>query len=99
MRYRTIETMDLSLALLIIALIVIIGLLGLSVALWQKKKAVQKLYEDLSKETSEKENLLKKEAIIQAKEDLHAEREKFDDEVRERRQDLQRQESKKNILN
>ncbi len=86
--------MDLSLALLIIALIVIIGLLGLSVALWQKKKAVQKLYEDLSKETSEKENLLKKEAMIQAKEALHAEREKFDDEVRERRQDLQRQESK-----
>ncbi len=86
--------MDLSIALLIIALVAIAGLIGLSVVMWQKKKTVQELYENLSKETSEKENLLKKEAMIQAKEALHAEREKFDDEVRERRQDLQRQESK-----
>ncbi len=86
--------MDLSIALLIIALVAIAGLIGLSVVMWQKKKTVQELYENLSKETSEKENLLKKEAMIQAKEALHTEREKFDDEVRERRQDLQRQESK-----
>ena len=32
--------------------------------------------------------------MIQAKEALHAEREKFDEEVRERRQDLQRAEDK-----
>ena len=37
---------------------------------------------------------MKKEAMIQAKEILHNEREKFDEEVRERRQDLLRQENK-----
>lgn len=79
---------------MIIALITIAGLIGFAAVLVQKKKAMQGLYENLSKETSEKENLLKKEAMIQAKEALHTEREKFDDEVRERRQDLQRQESK-----
>lgn len=86
--------MNLLIALLIIALIVIVGLIGLAVVIGQKKKTVQGLYENLSKETSERENLLKKEAMIQAKEALHAEREKFDDEVRERRSDMQRAESK-----
>lgn len=86
--------MNLLIALLIIALIVIVGLIGLAVVVGQKKKTVQGLYENLSKETSERENLLKKEAMIQAKEALHAEREKFDDEVRERRSDMQRAESK-----
>lgn len=78
-------------ALLIIALIAVSGV---ALVIWQKKKTVQNLYENLSKESTEKENLLKKEAMIQAKEALHAEREKFDEEVRERRQDLQRQEAK-----
>lgn len=78
-------------ALLIIALIAVSGA---ALVIWQKKKTVQNLYENLSKESTEKENLLKKEAMIQAKEALHSEREKFDDEVRERRQDLQRQEAK-----
>ena len=62
--------------------------------IWHKKKTVQDLYNKLSKENNEKENLLKKEAMIHAREALHTEREKFDEEVRERRQDLQRQESK-----
>ena len=83
--------MNLLIALLVIALIVVTGAF---LVLLQKKKTVQNLYESISKESSEKENLLKKEAMIQAKEALHNEREKFDDEVRERRQDLQRQESK-----
>ena len=83
--------MTLLIALLVIALI---ALTGTVFVLWQKKKTVQELYENLSKESTEKENLLKKEAMIQAKEALHAEREKFDDEVRERRQDLQRAEDK-----
>ncbi len=86
--------MNLFIALLIIALVVIAGLIGLLAVVLQKKKAVQSLYENLSKESTEKENLLKKEAMIQAKEALHAEREKFDEEVRERRQDMQRLESK-----
>ncbi len=83
--------MNLLIALLVIALIVVTGAF---LVLLKKKKTVQNLYESISKESSEKENLLKKEAMIQAKEALHNEREKFDDEVRERRQDLQRQESK-----
>lgn len=83
--------MTLLIALLVIALI---ALTGTVFVLWQKKKTVQELYENLSKESTEKENLLKKEAMIQAKEALHAEREKFDDEVRERRQDMQRAEDK-----
>lgn len=83
--------MNLLIALLTIALI---AFAGIAFVIWQKKKTVQELYENLSKETSEKENLLKKEAMIHAKEALHAEREKFDEEVRERRQDLQRAEDK-----
>ena len=83
--------MTLLTALLIIALIAVAGA---AFVIWQKKKTVQALYDKLSKESTEKENLLKKEAMIQAKEALHAEREKFDDEVRERRQDLQRAEDK-----
>ncbi len=83
--------MYLLIALLIIALI---AMTGIAFAIWQKKKTVQNLYDNISKENTEKENLLKKEAMIQAKEALHAEREKFDDEVRERRQDLQRAEDK-----
>ena len=83
--------MYLLIALLTIALI---AFAGAAFVIWQKKKTVQNLYDNLSKETSEKENLLKKEAMIQAKEALHAEREKFDEEVRERRQDLQRAEDK-----
>lgn len=90
-RYRTIDTMYLLIALLIIALI---AAAATAFVIWQKKKTVQELYENLSKESTEKENLLKKEAMIQAKEALHHEREKFDEEVRERRSDLQRQESK-----
>lgn len=70
------------------------ALAGVSAILWQKKKKVQDNLEKLSKDNKDKENLLKKEAMIQAKEALHAEREKFDDEVRERRQDLQRAEAK-----
>ena len=70
--------MTLLIALLTIALIIAIGV---AVVLWQKKKTVQALYETISKETKDKEALLKKEAMIQAKEALHAEREKFDDEV------------------
>ena len=83
--------MYLLIALLTVALI---AFAGTAFVIWQKKKTVQNLYDNLSKETSEKENLLKKEAMIQAKEALHAEREKFDEEVRERRQDLQRAEDK-----
>ena len=83
--------MYLLIALLTIALI---AFAGAAFVIWQKKKTVQNLYEELSKENNEKENLLKKEAMIQAKEALHAEREKFDEEVRERRQDLQRAEDK-----
>ena len=83
--------MYLLIALLIIALI---AMTGIAFAIWQIKKTVQNLYDNISKENTEKENLLKKEAMIQAKEALHAEREKFDDEVRERRQDLQRAEDK-----
>ena len=90
-RYRTIEGMNLIIALLVIVVIV---LAVVTAAVWQQKKKMQEKLEELSKETSEKENLLKKEAMIQAKEALHQEREKFDDEVRERRQDLQRAESK-----
>ena len=90
-RYRTIEGINLIIALLVI---VVIALAGFYAALWQKKKKVQENLEKLSKESSEKEKLLKKEAMIQAKEALHIEREKFDDEVRERRQDLQRAEAK-----
>ena len=86
--------MTLLTALLIIALLAAVGLGALAFAAMQKKKTVQALYEQLSKETEEKESLLKKEAMIQAKEALHIEREKFDDEVRERRQDLQRAEDK-----
>lgn len=83
--------MYLLIALLLIALLAVTGL---AFVIWQKKKTVQNLYDNLSKESTEKENLLKKEAMIQAKEALHSEREKFDEEVRERRQELQRQESK-----
>lgn len=83
--------MTLLIALLTIALIIAAGA---AIVLWQKKKTVQALYETISKETKDKETLLKKEAMIQAKEALHSEREKFDDEVRERRQDLQRAEDK-----
>lgn len=90
-RYRTIEG-----TIVIIALLVILAaaLTGAIFVLWQKQKKAQEGLESLSKEASDKENLLKKEAMIQAKEILHNEREKFDEEVRERRQDLLRQETK-----
>ena len=90
-RYRTIEG-----TIVIIALLVILAValsLGV-VVLWQKQKKAQAGLDALSKETADKESLLKKEAMIQAKEILHNEREKFDEEVRERRQDLLRQENK-----
>ena len=90
-RYGTIEGNVVIIALLVIAVLVFAGL---AFVLWQKQKKVQEKFEVLFKETTDKENLLKKEAMIQAKEVLHNEREKFDEEVRERRQDLIRQENK-----
>ena len=47
----------------------------------------------LQKEFEEKESFLKKEAMIAAKEQLHFERQKFDDEVRERRSEINRLEN------
>ena len=75
-------------------IIALIATTAAGFVIWQKKKTVQELYNKLSTENTEKETLLKKEAMIHAREALHNEREKFDEEVRERRQDLQRQESK-----
>ena len=90
-RYRTIEGNVIIIALLIIVTIASLGALAF---LWQKNKKVQVEFEVLSKDNSGKEELLRKEALIQAKEVLHGEREKFDEEVRERRQELIRQETK-----
>ena len=54
--------------LITVLIIALIAFAGTAFVIWQKKKTVQALYEKLSKESTEKENLLKKEAMIQAKE-------------------------------
>lgn len=61
---------------------------------WQKYKKVSDEHNRLLKEDKDKENLIRKEAMIAAKENFHAEKEKFIEETRERRQELSRLESK-----
>ncbi len=60
----------------------------------QKMKKISSSREQMLEESKDKENLIRKEAMISAKEELQNEKEKFNEEVRERRQDLSRLETK-----
>lgn len=60
----------------------------------QKMKKISSTHEQMLEEIKNKENLIRKEAMISAKEELQNEKEKFNEEVRERRQDLSRLETK-----
>jgi len=46
------------------------------------------------KDTSDRENTIKREALVQAKEEINAEREKLNEDIREHRQEISRTESK-----
>jgi len=73
---------------------VIIALGVTLVLVVQKMKKISSTHEQMLEEIKNKENLIRKEAMISAKEELQNEKEKFNEEVRERRQDLSRLETK-----
>lgn len=81
--------------LLIILGIVLVIALSAVVAVQQNKfKVLLQQSQKNQADMGEKEQLLKKEAMIAAKEALHKEREKAEEELRERRQEITRVESK-----
>ena len=80
--------------LLIIAIIVVIALVAMLFVQQTKMKSVLLSTEKDRLALEEKEELLLKEAKIKAVEELHADREKLNEEERERRQELARQEQK-----
>ncbi len=77
-----------------LALIVVLLIISIIIIVRQKTKleVLERNEGKLQQEYSEKESFLKKEAQIAAKEQLHSERKQFDEEVRERRSELSRQE-------
>lgn len=77
------------------ALVAIFAILSLAcILLWRESKKEQKARAELLQNMEEKNSLYKKEAMIAAKEAVQKDIEKFQEETKERRQELARLESK-----
>ena len=81
---------DLSIILLIVAVALLIGITFIHVRYRKIKQERAKA----TKEQAEKDDLIRKEALIQAKEALQSEREKINEDERERRRELNNLENK-----
>lgn len=83
-----------NLFLIILAIVLVVAFSAVIVIQQNKFKNLFKESQKSLADMSGKEQLLKKEAMISAKEALHFEREKLNEEIRERRQEISRLESK-----
>ena len=81
---------DLSIILLIVAVALLIGITFIHV----RYKKIKQEWAKATKEQAEKDDLIRKEALIQAKEALQSEREKINEDERERRRELNNLENK-----
>ena len=81
---------DLSIILLIVAVALLIGITFIHV----RYNKIKQEWAKAEKEQAEKDGLIRKEALIQAKEALQAEREKINEDERERRRELNNLENK-----
>lgn len=81
---------DLSIILLIVAVALLIGITFIQV----RYRKVKQEWAKATKEQAEKDDLIRKEALIQAKEALQSEREKINEDERERRRELNNLENK-----
>jgi len=75
---------------LILTIVLVVILTAVIVIQHNKFKLISLQTQKTQADLSEKEQLLKKEALISAKEALQAEQEKINDEFRERRQEIAR---------
>lgn len=80
--------------LIILGIVLVIALSAVVTVQQNKFKVLLQQSQKNQADMGEKEQLLKKEAMIAAKEALHKEREKAEEELRERRQEITRVESK-----
>lgn len=80
--------------LLILTIVLVVALTAVIVVQNNKFKTIAQLTQKTQADFGEKEQLLKKEAMISAKEALQLEQEKLNEEIRERRQEIARIESK-----
>ena len=81
---------SLSIILLIVSVALMLGVAFLQI----RYNKIKQEWERAEKEQTEKDDLIKKEALIQAKEALQAEREKINEDERERRRELNNLENK-----
>lgn len=81
---------NLSIILLIVAVALLIGIAFVQV----RYNKIKQEWAKAEKEQAEKDDLIRKEALIQAKEALQAEREKINEDERERRRELNNLENK-----
>lgn len=81
---------NLSIILLIVAVALLIGIAFIQV----RYNKIKQEWAKAEKEQAEKDDLIRKEALIQAKEALQAEREKINEDERERRRELNNLENK-----
>ena len=81
---------NLSIILLIVAVALLIGIAFVQV----RYNKIKQEWAKAEKEQAEKDGLIRKEALIQAKEALQAEREKINEDERERRRELNNLENK-----
>ena len=81
---------NLSIILLIVAVALLIGIAFIQV----RYNKIKQEWAKAEKEQAEKDGLIRKEALIQAKEALQAEREKINEDERERRRELNNLENK-----
>lgn len=81
---------DLSIILLIVAVALLIGITFIHV----RYRKIKLEWAKATKEQAEKDDLIRKEALIQAKEALQSEREKINEDERERRRELNNLENK-----
>ena len=81
---------DLSIILLIVAVALLIGITFIHV----RYRKIKQEWAKATKEQAEKDDLIRKEALIQAKEALQSEREKINEDERERRRELNNLENK-----
>ena len=81
---------SLSIILLIVSVALMFGVAFLQI----RYNKIKQEWERAEKEQTEKDDLIKKEALIQAKEALQAEREKINEDERERRRELNNLENK-----
>lgn len=80
--------------LLILTIVLVVALAAVIVVQNNKFKTIAQLTQKTQADLGEKEQLLKKEAMISAKEALQIEQEKLNEEIRERRQEIARIETK-----